>query len=744
MDGIPAARRSVPRRSSRSARLHLEVLEERRLLNGDYRTYDGSNNNLANPNWGKAGINLLRIAAVDYGDGYSTPAGADRLSARAISNGVNVQAPVTKTNDRLMSDFAYIFGQFINHDISFTDSNPAEPFNIPVPCGDPYFDPFNTCTKTIKMSRSNYDPATGTGSGNPRQQYNKITAWLDGSVIYGSDATRAAALRTFSGGKLKTSAGNLLPLNTDGLPNQNQGPYPSNQLFLAGDERANENAELTALHTLFVREHNYWAELIGLDDPLLNDEAIYQTARKIVGAELQAITYNEFLPALLGDGALKPYAGYQPNVNPGVANEFSTVGFRVGHSMLRENIKFLGNDGRPIAPDMSLAEVFFNPSVLKTYGIDPLIKYLGTDNASEVDTRIIDAVRNFLFGPPGAGGFDLASLDIQRARDHGIPDYNALRAAYGLDPVFAFNQITTNTSLQSKLKQLYNFDVNNVDPWIGALAETHLPGASVGPLMQRIIAEQFERIRDGDRYWYELTFTRAEQEWLNQQTFADIIRRNSGISNIQDQVFIYEVAINGSAFNDVNGNKIYDAGEPWLVGWTVELRNPSGALLATAITNSQGWYQFDNQVPPGDDSPYFGPGGGDAGPETQDGLSIGYYNIRLKRQRGWMQTTPNPATIDISKGMIVSGIDFGSMQLSTTLRAVSPLTPASARSWSSSSERIITRGSNSAPAATVRSSVVETSTQSDQTDQRDAITTRRMSRIAAQPIALFDDKLTLS
>jgi hypothetical protein len=650
-------------------------LEERRLLNGDYRAIDGAGNNLAHPDWGMAGVHLLRIAEPDYGDGFSTLAGQDRRSPREISNGVSMQAPVTKTNDRLLSDFAYIFGQFISHDIDFTESNPFEPSPISVPCGDPYFDPHGNCTRQIAFYRSEYDAATGTDASNPRQQANRITAWLDGSAIYGSDAVRAAALRKFQGGRLKTSPGNLLPLNTEGLPNQNHGRLPGDRLFLAGDERANENVELTALHTLFLREHNWWADKIAAENPALDDETIYQMARQIVGAELQVITYNEFLPALLGPGVLSPYSGYQPEVNGGIATEFSTVGFRLGHSMLRENVRFLGNDGRPVAADMGLASAFFNPPVIQQHGIESLLKYLATDNANELDVRLIDAVRNFLFGPPGAGGFDLASLNIQRGRDHGIADYNALREAYGLERVFGWNQINGNYSLQSKLRSLYNFNIDNIDAWVGALAESHVPGASVGPLIQRIIADQFERLRDGDRYWYQLTFSPHEAELLEQTTLADIIRRNTGLSNIQDNMFFYEVAINGYAFNDRNGNKRRDAGEQPLADWVVQLRNKQGELLATARTDAWGFYQFDNHVPYGDDSSY-----GD--PEGHSTLAIGDYQVRLVRPGGWFQTTANPPAIDISRGMVVGDVNFGAAALRVRPVIGMILVPASAHNWS--------------------------------------------------------------
>jgi len=378
---------------------------------------------------------------------------------------------------------------------------------------------------------------------NPRQQTNKITAFLDASVIYGSDVTRSAALRTFQDGKLATSAGNLPPLNSTGLPNANDAHlFPDNELFLAGDVRANENVELTAIHALFVREHNQIASALATADPSLTDEQIFQLTRRIVVAELQVITYNEFLPALLGPNALRPYFGYHPNVNPGIATEFSTGAYRIGHTLVNGDVEFLDNDANPIRPILPLAEAFFNPQPLKESGPDPVLKYLSSDNAQEVDTHIVGDLRNFLFGPPGAGGFDLASLNIQRGRDHGLSDYNSVRAAYGLPRVTSFSQITSDPDLQVKLFVLYG-NVDSIDLWIGGLAEDHLPNASVGPTFQRIIANQFERVRDGDRFWYERRFWGDQLRALQQTRLSDIIRRNTTITKLQDNVFFFQPSI---------------------------------------------------------------------------------------------------------------------------------------------------------------------------------------------------------
>src|SRR5207253_5138193 len=129
---------------------------------------------------------------------------------------------------------------------------------------------------------------------------------------------------------------------------------------------------------------------------------------------------------------------------------------------------------------------FFNPVQLEQTGIDPILKYLSSDNAQEVDNKIVPELQNFLFGPPGAGGFDLASLNIQRGRDHGLADYNTTRLAYVLAPVNSFAQISSDPEVQAKLEQLYG-DVSNIDLWVGGLAEDHVAGASIGPLFQRII-----------------------------------------------------------------------------------------------------------------------------------------------------------------------------------------------------------------------------------------------------------------
>jgi hypothetical protein len=293
----------------------------------EFRSIDGTGNNPNNPLLGSAEIPLLRLTTVGYGDGVGTPAGADRLSPRAISNIVAAQADVIP-NTQSVSSFVWQWGQFIDHDMSLSRvGNPAERFNIPVPAGDPQFDPGGSGTKALPFQRSAFLIVNGI-----REQVNVNTAFIDASQVYGSGGQLERDLRTFDGtGHLKTSDSNLLPFNVDGLPNQ---PDTSATFFLAGDVRANENSGLTSLQTVFMREHNFWADSIKAGDPTLKDSDIYFRARAIVGAEIQLITYRDWLPLLLGPNALDPYVGYNSDIDPGISNEFSTAMFRVGHTFL--------------------------------------------------------------------------------------------------------------------------------------------------------------------------------------------------------------------------------------------------------------------------------------------------------------------------------------------------------------------------------------------------------------------------
>ncbi|MEO0649255.1 MAG: peroxidase family protein [Planctomycetota bacterium] len=497
----------------------------------EFRTIEGYDNNSLNPDLGAIDTPFMRLADADYADGVSAPAGSHRPSARAVSNAVSAQVD-SIPNEAGASDYLWQWGQFLDHDIDETPiADPAEAFEIEVPTGDPFFDPGATGEVTIALDRS----AWGLHGGQ-REQINLITTYIDASNVYGSEDERAEALRRLDGsGKLKTSRGEFLPLNLEGLPNAPTHRDPS--LFLAGDVRANEQAGLIVMHTLFVREHNFWAERLA-QLGMVGEDALYETARAIVAAEMQAITYNEFLPVLLGPHALPEYEGYDPAVDPRIANEFATAGYRVGHTMLSSTLRRVGPDGSTIAQgDIRLARAFFSPPVVTSVGLDPYLRGLAAQQAQEIDPFVIDDVRNFLFGPPGSDGFDLVSLNIQRGRDHGLASYADLRRALGLRAPSGFEGVSSDPEVVDRLASVYD-SVEDIDAWVGLLSEDHVPGALVGEGLHALLVDQFNRLRDGDRFWYQSYLPPRIAREIDRQTLAVIIRRNSGVGNeLPDDVF---------------------------------------------------------------------------------------------------------------------------------------------------------------------------------------------------------------
>lgn len=460
------------------------------------------------------------------------PSKVKRRASRSssISNQICAQTE-SIPNTQAVSDYLWMWGQFIDHDLTETPvAEPSEALDIVVPLGDVWFDPFGTGLESIPLDRSSYDVVKGV-----RQQVNLITAYIDASNVYGAEESRAHELRTLDGtGQMKTSARNMLPFNVNGFPN---AMSTDASFFLAGDVRANEHVALTAMHTLFVREHNYWAQQLS-SLGLLDGESVYQLARAVVAAELQAITYREFLPVLSGQDAIPPYQGYKSKVDASIANEFATAGYRVGHTMLSSQLLRTQADGSTHpSGDISLTAAFFNPEELSSIGLAPYLRGMSRQTAQNVDPYVIDEVRNFLFGPPGSGGFDLASLNIQRGRDHGLPSYNDLRDALGHSRAKSFQEVSSDQEVQARLASTYT-KVDDIDAWVGLLSEDHAPGAQVGHTLRTLLSDQFRRLRDGDRFWYQSYMPATVSKFIDRQTLATIIRRNTDIGQeLQTDVF---------------------------------------------------------------------------------------------------------------------------------------------------------------------------------------------------------------
>lgn len=476
---------------------------------------DGTGNNLSDPTLGSANSDETRIAPANFAPGTTdTPVGG--TDPRVISN--TIFANDANANDPGgRSAYMYAFGQFVDHDIDLNMDQTANPdgsntLSMTVPADDPSLPPGSQ----ISIVRGQVDPANG-------DAINSVTQYLDLSQVYGSDPTTAASLRN-ADGTLKTSAGDNLPI-VDGQ-------------FVGGDVRAAENPDLTSLDVLFVREHNNWVAQLHAEDPSLTGDQLYNMARAITTAEYQNIIYTEFLPSLLGPDALTSYQGYNPNVSPQIFEEFSTAAYRFGHSIISPTETKIANDGLVLEQQDLVAASAEPTSAFGTNGgADALLRNLAQDYSQQEGATINSDLRNMLnANPPGDQG-DLAAIDILRERDLGIATLNQTREAIGLTPYTSFSQITSDPTLAGELQQVYG-SVDQVDLFVGGLAEDPAPDAMVGPTFQAIIADQFENLRDGDRLFFENQgFSPTLMNQIQNTTLSDLIDRNTDTTVMQSDAF---------------------------------------------------------------------------------------------------------------------------------------------------------------------------------------------------------------
>jgi peroxidase len=490
-----------------------------------FRTIDGSSNNLADATMNQTDTDFARVAPANFSDGFNamTPG----PNPREISNIVVAQANtgedgphLTDDNGVALSGMMYAWGQFVDHDLDLEQQGTTTDISITVPADDAFLAPGSI----IPVTRVAIDPATGV-AGHPATAINTVTGWLDGSQVYGSDAATAASLRTVDG-HMKMSAGQNLPLvDTD------QG-----KAFAAGDVRAQENPDLTALQALFLREHNYQVDQLHEEHPNWSGDKLYETAKAITTAEMVNITYSEFLPHLLGKDAIEPYHGYDPTVDARITEEFEGAAYRFGHSIVSDEISATSNVGA-FTSEQTLGESFFeNPATFKATGADGLLRHLSGDLANPLDTRLVDGLRNLLVDPPA--GIDLAAINIQRGHDLGLGTLNQTREALGLTPYTSFDQVSSDPETAAALKKAYG-SVDAIDLWTGGLAENHVAGSVIGSTFGKIIGDQFTALRDGDRFYFEnQKFDRQTLNEIKGTTLSDLILRDTDTTAMQSDAFV--------------------------------------------------------------------------------------------------------------------------------------------------------------------------------------------------------------
>ncbi|XP_077997407.1 dual oxidase 1-like [Glandiceps talaboti] len=527
--------------------------------------YDGWYHNEANPDWGAADTTLTRGLPADYSDGVYQPAGNDRPNPRQIANAV--MSGWTGHGSYLnRTALLVFFGQQIVEEIldAKRPGCPPEYFNIPIPKGDPDFDPDGKGDVYIPLLRTRHQQtSTGYSSNVPREQINEITPWIDGGLVYGISKAWTDALRTFEDGKLKSSEDGRFPaLNNIGLPMANPPPprdhYLKNaeRFYMLGNPRGNENPFLLTFGVLLFRWHNVLADRFHEKHPDWDDERIFLTARKWVIATHQKIVVYDWLPAWLND-TVPEYSGYQSSVNPGITHEFQSAAMRFGHTLVppgvyrrnaqcefRNTSMATGSAGHH---GLRTCNTYWNPQeAVEETDIDEILLGMASQIAEREDNIITEDLRGKVFGPLEFSRRDLMAINIQRGRDHGLPNYNTARIHYGLPPIADWKDVNPflydlDPQLFDDLSDVHEGNISKVDIWTGGLLETTPQGP--GPLFNAILKNQFLKIRDGDRFWFEndrnRLFTEDERNEIWNISLYDIILNvtNIGPDDMQKDVF---------------------------------------------------------------------------------------------------------------------------------------------------------------------------------------------------------------
>uniref|UniRef100_A0A3Q3WWT0 Uncharacterized protein n=1 Tax=Mola mola TaxID=94237 RepID=A0A3Q3WWT0_MOLML len=563
-----------------------------------FRTASGVCNNRKNTRWGSSNIPFTRWLPAEYQDEISLPKGWDPKRkinkqilplVREVSNRILNTSNSDVVSDPLYTHLVTIFGQWTDHDLTFTPHSPVirsfsngidcdkscertEPcFPIEIPTGDPRFG--KNSEECIPFFRS----AAACGSGNighifgastVRQQMNSLTAFIDVGQVYGSDDIKSRFLRDL------TSDKGLLRVNTEYTDNgrellpfskmevnmcatrariTNNSKAKEVPCFVAGDERANENIALTSLHTLMMREHNRLVRALAKLNSHWSGERLYQEARKIMGGYFQVLTFRDYLLHIVGPDfvseQLSTYSGYDETVDPTVSNVFATAAYRFAHMMVQPFMFRLDEqyNVHPDFPAVLLHRAFFTPwRIIFQGGLDPILRGLVGRKAklNTQDHLMHDELRERLFEFTSELALDLASLNLQRGRDHGLPGYNRWRKFCGLSQPQNQRQLARvlkNNILAKNLIKLYGRP-DNIDVWLGGVVEPFVRGGRVGPLFACLIATQFKKIRLGDRLWWENpgVFTETQRESLRQTSLARIICDNTGITEVPEQPFQYQ------------------------------------------------------------------------------------------------------------------------------------------------------------------------------------------------------------
>ncbi|KAM9807754.1 dual oxidase 1 [Neosynchiropus ocellatus] len=542
------------------------VLLARGEITWEVPRFDGWYNSLGYPRRGSVGSRLLRFVPAQYQDGVYQALQEPALPNPRKLSRLLTRGPSGLPSARNQTVISLFFGYHVVFEVSNsrTPGCPPEFLNIPVPKGDPVFDPSHTGKVLLPFQRGPWDKESGQSPSNPRTPVNLATAWIDGSSIYGPSTSWSDSLRSFAGGLLTSGSEWDMPKQLSGrslmwsAADPTSGHHGPQGLYELGNAWANENVFTAAEAIIWFRYHNYVASKLHEEHPQWSDEKLFQNARKVVVATFQNIALYEWLPSYTG-GTLPPYPGYQKFVDPGISPEFQAAAIRLGITMAPPGVymrnktchfrEIVNIDGSS-SPALRLCNSFWKRQKTQrqtSQDVDDLLLGMASQIAEKTDNIVVEDLTDFMYGPMRFSRTDLVAVTVQRGREFGLQSYSEVRKALDLPPINYFEEINpalngTNPQLIQKIAELYNGDIRKLELFPGGLLECQ---DGPGPVFSAIILDQFERIRNGDRFWFENKknglFTEEEIQLIRNVTFHDVLVAvtSAGPKDVQKDVFFW-------------------------------------------------------------------------------------------------------------------------------------------------------------------------------------------------------------
>ncbi|XP_062998433.1 dual oxidase 2 [Elgaria multicarinata webbii] len=519
----------------------------------EIQRYDGWYNNLMYHRHNSAGSQLSRLLHANYADGVY-----QALQEPHVPNARRLSDVVARGNSGLPSQenrtvLGVFFGFHVLSEILEAEMPgcPAEFLNLAIPQGDPIFDPSGLGDVVLPFQRMQWAPGTGRSPNKPRDQVNGVTGWLDGSAIYGPTHSWSDSLRNFSRGRLLSGKDHSFPKETEANSlmwkalDSSTGQGGPKGILDFGNAKGNENLFLQATSIVWFRYHNYWAEKLEKENPGWSDEDLFQHARKQVVATYQNIILYEWLPTFLGKESLARYEGYKQHVDARISPEFLVTSALFLGTMIPSVVYKRGPacHYREGNDRLRLCNSYWNrqnPSLKTAKDVDELLLGMSSQIAEREDNIVVEDLRDYWYGTVKYSRTDFVASWIQRGRDLGLSTYNKAREFFKLQPIHTWLDIQQqNQTLLKEIENMYNNNTDSLELLTGALLETDRT------LFHAIMEDQFLRLRDGDRFWFENTrnglFSSEEITAIRKTTFHDVLVNvtSADSGDIQGKVFVW-------------------------------------------------------------------------------------------------------------------------------------------------------------------------------------------------------------